>query len=1043
VLAGETDPMERFAGIRGRTATIGQVFSLICCAVVNDPHPCIAHLSYMNQRYTPSTLLPLLYGVLCMMLVSVSTAVAQRQYNIWYFGEGAGLDFNSGSPVALTDSRMTTLEGCATIADPETGKLLFYTDGVTVWNRGHSIMDNGTGLKGHRSSTMSAAIVPMPGDSTKYYIFTADAGDYVDPPHEGFNYSIVDMRGDNGRGTISAKNIHLADTAAEKIVVIRQCGGDSYWVVTRAMRSNRFLAFKVTTTGVSTLPVVSSAGLAPAPALLSTLGYMKASVDGRRLAVGFYTHDTVEVYDFDPITGIVSNAIQIWAWSYGVAFSPDNTKLYAQSYPSPLNLTSTLYQYDISSSDPARIEASRVPITSLQGGGAMQIGPDGKIYCSIPFKSALSVIDRPNASGTACGFRWGAIDLKGPLCQFGLPNLIDAELIHDEGTAGDDATICARDTAIITASGGVRYEWSPAIGLSCTDCQSPKASPPATQRYTVRITGYVCETIDTVLVTVFPRSIIRISQPPLLCPGDSVQLLASGGTNYLWTPAEGLSCTDCAAPFASPKKTTTYTIKEDGAGDCADSTEVTVTVAEPMTVDAGESVTICGGESTQLGLTTGEGTCRWRPATGLSCTDCPNPIASPPTTTRYTVTVTGENGCHAVDTVTVTVTGTIIADAGEGGRLCPGDSLQLHASDGIAWRWSPVEGLSCSDCRSPFTSPETTTTYTVLVTTAGACTGSDSVTVVVNAPPPVDAGADRTICQGEEVQLAASPALGYRWSPATSLSCTDCQNPVARPDTTTTYYLTVTGMEGCVSTDSINVLVRNVPVVRAHIGNHSGPSGATVDIPVILDTPVPGGAVDTVIIAFDYKPDDVRSRGIDIAGTLLDGWSIRVLNEERGRLEIECAAPQGMSLSGTGELLRLKLRPFVGPASSSDLPFSLRLNTACAEVETLPGSLKLDSLCGLSYRLIEFSASKYSLSQNDPNPFNPTTRIAFSLAFDGPARLEVFDAVGNRVAVLADEQMAAGSYEAAWDAANVASGVYYYRLTSGRWSATRRMVVVK
>jgi hypothetical protein len=97
----------------------------------------------------------------------------------------------------------------------------------------------------------------------------------------------------------------------------------------------------------------------------------------------------------------------------------------------------------------------------------------------------------------------------------------------------------------------------------------------------------------------------------------------------------------------------------------------------------------------------------------------------------------------------------------------------------------------------------------------------------------------------------------------------------------------------------------------------------------------------------------------------------------------------------------------------------------------------------MTLRLVRISADKYSLSQNDPNPFNQTTRIAFSLAFDGPARLEIFDAVGTRVAVLIEEAMAAGSYEAVWDASNVASGVYYYRLTSGTWSATRRMVVVK
>jgi len=66
---------------------------------------------------------------------------SQKEANIWYFGENAGLDFNSGVPVALLDGQLNTREGCATISD-KNGNLLFYTDGITVWNRSHKIMQN-------------------------------------------------------------------------------------------------------------------------------------------------------------------------------------------------------------------------------------------------------------------------------------------------------------------------------------------------------------------------------------------------------------------------------------------------------------------------------------------------------------------------------------------------------------------------------------------------------------------------------------------------------------------------------------------------------------------------------------------------------------------------------------------------------------------------------------------------------------------------------------------------------------------------------------
>ena len=103
------------------------------------------------------------------MLIS-TFGFSQGEANIWYFGQNAGLDFNSGSPVALTNGQLGTYEGCATISS-SSGELLFYTDGITVYNKNHSIMVNGIGLMGHPSSTQSATIVQKPGSSNLFYIF--------------------------------------------------------------------------------------------------------------------------------------------------------------------------------------------------------------------------------------------------------------------------------------------------------------------------------------------------------------------------------------------------------------------------------------------------------------------------------------------------------------------------------------------------------------------------------------------------------------------------------------------------------------------------------------------------------------------------------------------------------------------------------------------------------------------------------------------------------------------------------------------------------
>ena len=101
------------------------------------------------------------------------SSFSQNEGNIWYFGQNAGLDFNSGVPVALTDGQLNTLEGCASIAD-NNGDLLFYTDGSIVYNKNHTVMPNCFGLLGNSSSAQSAIIVKKPGSLTVYYLFTVD-----------------------------------------------------------------------------------------------------------------------------------------------------------------------------------------------------------------------------------------------------------------------------------------------------------------------------------------------------------------------------------------------------------------------------------------------------------------------------------------------------------------------------------------------------------------------------------------------------------------------------------------------------------------------------------------------------------------------------------------------------------------------------------------------------------------------------------------------------------------------------------------------------
>ncbi len=368
--------------------------------------------------------------------------ISQKQGNIWYFGDHAGLDFNSGVPVALTDGATYNdsyphSEGTAVISD-SSGSVLFYTNGQKIWNKNHLVMPHGDSLLGHLSSTQAALIVPMPGSSRYFYVFTTDAF-YQDFLKNGFRYSVVDICLDGGLGDIipTQKNILLVDTVAEKLTAVRHGNGLDYWIITHKFFSDAFYAYLLTNTGIVDT-VISHVGsyhkeycTSSTLPTRSALGALKASPDGTKLACvnGQTCYHISEMFDFDKNTGIVSNVLHLLTDTvavglYGVSFSPDNSKLYISSWIS----NDRIYQYDLSSGIPATIVSSKTIIASHIGGPwyqAMQLGPDGKIYIALRNQTSLAVINNPNLSSVSCNFSDLAIPLSGRLCSLGLPNFID------------------------------------------------------------------------------------------------------------------------------------------------------------------------------------------------------------------------------------------------------------------------------------------------------------------------------------------------------------------------------------------------------------------------------------------------------------------------------------------------------------------------------------------------------------------------------------------------------------------------------------------
>ena len=358
---------------------------------------------------------------LTFILLLFSLYTCAQEHNIWYFGSHAGIDFNGNTPTALYDGQINTSEGVASIADSE-GNLLFYTDGKTIWNKNHQVMENGNGLMGHHSATQSALIIQKPGSQQHFHVFTVTA--WGEP--NGLRYSSVDMTVNAGLGAVTDKNILLQTPVAEALNATWHNNGEDIWVVVHGFDSNVFSAYLVTSSGVSVNPVTSTSAPSPDPFGQSSI---KISPNGSKLAfTRLNWQNGLQLYDFDNLTGLISNPVLLYGpGCYSTEFSASGNILY-------MTRIGSLWQYDLLATD---IAASGLIINSNTSVwlGAIQRGPDNKIYVARNLQDYISVINDPEILGLGCNFEevgisWDTNSIPSPQSNNGLPNTILASVLR-------------------------------------------------------------------------------------------------------------------------------------------------------------------------------------------------------------------------------------------------------------------------------------------------------------------------------------------------------------------------------------------------------------------------------------------------------------------------------------------------------------------------------------------------------------------------------------------------------------------------------------
>lgn len=270
-------------------------------------------------------------------------------------------------------------------------------------------------------------------------------------------------------------------------------------------------------------------------------------------------------------------------------------------------------------------------------------------------------------------------------------------------TITGNTAICAGTTTTLTANGGGTYAWSNGLGNNAT---SNAISAGGT--YTVTVTNVGCTATGSALVTVNanPVPVITPSGSTVLCAGATVDLVASGGTTYLWS--DGSTNATLTATTSG-----NYCVTVTNAAGCTASICQTVTINPTLTVDAGPDGLVCGAGTTLNALATGGTspyTYTWDNGLGNGAS---HPV-TPSATTTYNVTVTDASNCTATDQVVITYeTSSISPNV----AFCEGGSTTLSVTGGNVCNveWSPSNGLSSTTGQSVTASPNTTTTYTATI----------------------------------------------------------------------------------------------------------------------------------------------------------------------------------------------------------------------------------------------------------------------------------------------------------------------------------------
>ncbi len=597
------------------------------------------------------------------------TGYAQKEYNDWYFGFHAGITFDAGQPVSLINSAISQGEGCASICD-SSSNMLFYTDGSTVWNKNHVIMADGLINGSGNSCTQAALIVQRPLCKRFYYIFTVAPNAHP----IGANYAIVDIEAEGGLGRVVSKSNYLTGPVAEKLTAIRHQNGVDVWIIMHGMENNTFISYLLTRNGVSQPSVNTDIG-AIHKENMGFVGHLKPNPRGTVLASALYDISNFELFTFNRATGYLCNQVIIGTnivdttgpdlCYYGFEFSANGQFLYSK-----MDSDSLLFQFNVSQLDSVAITQSKVPLGIINSSGpikfrtgAIQTGPDRKLYIARVVSEVLGCINNPNLPGLQCNFIDSAVYLNGKICAAGLPNNpFTAPYIQQDGCFTGTYTFHLTDTTPYQ-----RWDFGDPLQTGDTALQAnPAYTYTQSGVYTVTcvyLTDW--QTFDTVITTVYAHPVPDILGLDTLfvCNSDSLKILAdSAYDQYQWSTGADTS-------FAWVQQSGKYYITATEACGCA--VKDSITIVFTLKPELGADTSLCPEETIVLHASVLSSSYTWSNGSTASSIQVNQPGL-------YWLELKDGN-CTRRDSIIVGAI-EISLDIGKDTLLCEGEELEITAN---------------------------------------------------------------------------------------------------------------------------------------------------------------------------------------------------------------------------------------------------------------------------------------------------------------------------------------------------------------------------